>query len=68
MTEIFKKITCENGKIDIECFLKLIYGQGSSFCFKPRLFNIKDENKVRENKIYNLVDKLSIYESAENKK
>lgn len=53
-----KKYGNTEGKIDIENFLSLIYGENEYTSYKPILFDVKDIQKKREEKMNNLIDKL----------
>lgn len=55
---IMEKYGNKEGRIDIQNFLNLIYGENEYSSYQPALFDVNDCQKVREEKINNLIDKL----------
>ena len=50
--------------MDIKSFLKIIYSENENYAYNPRLFQLRDQNETRKEKIDNLIDKLDIYHHA----
>lgn len=55
---IMNKFGANDGKIDIQNFFRILYGETESFSFKPRLFDVNDESKYRSGMLDRLVDKI----------